>query len=85
MGFGPGVISEPVNAFFCQLGVAIESSKWGDSIADVLLRRGDRTALFTEHSIASIVQRCQRLEGAKASVEFLLMLQYLQLTFKMQR
>lgn len=84
MGSGPGVVSEPVNTFFSQLGVSIESSNWGDSISEVLLRKGDRAALFTDHSIASIVQRCKRLEDAKASVEFLLMLQYLQLTFKIQ-
>ena len=47
-----------------------------------LLREGERLLAFTDNSIVSIVERCQRATFVSLAADFLCMVQYLQLVFK---
>lgn len=50
-----------------------------------LLRQGDRDLAFTDDSLISIVQRCHRTTFVDSATDFLCMVQYLQLVFKVSR
>ena len=47
-----------------------------------LLREGERQLAFTDDSLISIVERCHRATFISSAVDFLCMVQYLQLVFK---
>ena len=47
-----------------------------------LLREGERQLAFTDDSLISIVERCHRATFISSAADFLCMVQYLQLVFK---
>ena len=48
----------------------------------MLLREGERQLAFTDDSLISIVERCHRATFISSAADFLCMVQYLQLVFK---
>lgn len=81
------VISEPVITYLTTLASHKATTKLDFLLGTVqaLLREGSRELAFTDDSLISIVQRCQRATFVSSATDFLYMVQYLQLLFKVSR
>lgn len=64
---------------------AAHNSEFLLGTVEALLRQGGRDLAFTDDSLISIVERCHRATFASSATDFLCMVQYLQLVFKVSR
>lgn len=81
------VVPEPVITYLTTLAAhqAVKNMDLLLGTVEALLREGSRELAFTDDSLISIVQRCQRATFVSSAMDFLYMVQYLQLVFKVSR
>lgn len=80
-------VKEPVITYLTTIAAhqAVQYPELLLHTVEVMLRQGGWELAFTDDSLASIVKRCHRTTHASCVADFLSMVQYLQLVFKVSR
>lgn len=86
-GISDVAVPEPVVTYLTALAAsqAIQDSDLLLGMVEALLRQGSWGLAFTDDSLASIIQRCHRAIHVSSVTDFICMIQYLQLVFKVSR
>ena len=86
-GTSKAAVPEPVVTYLTALAAsqATQDSEFLLGTVETLLRQGGWGLAFTDDSLASIIQRCHRATHVSSVADFLCMIQYLQLVFKVSR
>lgn len=80
-------VTDPAVSYLAKLAAheAVEDPEYLLAAVEALLRQGAWELAFMDDSLPSIIQRCHRATHVCSAAEFLSMVQYLQLVFKVSR